>query len=120
MAQVIVSIADNPYTMNCPDGEEDHLQDLARLLDTEVQRIRRSVGSVGEIRLLVMSGLMVADRLSEAIKRIEELEGQHAALREARQTAQREKADAEIVFAEKLEEAAKRLDDLSRAINQAA
>ena len=120
MSQVIVSIADQPYTMNCPDGEEDHLHDLAKLLDTEVQRIRRSVGSVGEIRLLVMSGLMVADRLSDAIRRIEELEGQHQALRDARQTAQREKADAEVLFAEKLEEAAKRLDDLSQVINQAA
>jgi cell division protein ZapA len=69
MANVIVTVADRPYTMQCPDGEEDHLRELAKLLDTEVVRIKQSVGSIGDIRLLVMSGLMVADRLSEAISR---------------------------------------------------
>jgi cell division protein ZapA len=71
MANVVVTVADRPYTMQCPDGEEAHLRELAQLLDTEVGRIKQSVGSIGDIRLLVMSGLMVADRLSEAIKKIE-------------------------------------------------
>lgn len=74
MAHVIVEVNGRPYTMQCPDGEEEHLRELARLLDSEVLRIKQSVGTVGDIRLLVMSGLMVADRLSEAIARIETLE----------------------------------------------
>ena len=76
MANVVVSVADRPYTMQCPDGEEDHLRELASLLDAEIVRIKQSVGSIGDIRLLVMSGLMVADRLSEAIRKIESLEDQ--------------------------------------------
>jgi cell division protein ZapA len=81
MANVVVTVADRPYTMQCPDGEEDHLRELASLLDTEINRIRQSVGSIGDIRLLVMSGLMVADRLSEAIRKIENLEDQIKGLR---------------------------------------
>ena len=84
MAQVIVQVNDRPYTMQCPDGEEDHLRELAKLLDTEVSRIRSNVGTVGDIRLLVMAGLMVADRLSESVRRIEDLEDQLRGAREAR------------------------------------
>jgi cell division protein ZapA len=116
MAQVIVQVNVRPYTMQCPDGEEDHLRDLARLLDSEVQRIRRSVGSVGDIRVLVMSGLMVADRLSEAIKRVEELEEQLRGLRESRNYAQQQTKDIEQRFADRLSNAAERLESLARDI----
>jgi cell division protein ZapA len=114
MAQVIVQVNDRPYTMQCPDGEEDHLRDLARLLDAEVQRIKRSVGSVGDIRILVMSGLMVADRLSEAIKRVEELEEQIRSLRESRNLAQQQTKDVEQRFVERLDKASDRLETIAR------
>ena len=118
MAHVIVQVNDRPYTMQCPDGEEDHLRDLARLLDTEVQRIRRSVGSVGDIRILVMSGLMVADRLSEVIKRVEELEEQLRGLRESRNIAQQQTKDIEQRFAERLDTASERLEILARDLGK--
>lgn len=114
MSQVIVQVNDRPYTMQCPDGEEDHLRDLARLLDAEVQRIKRSVGSVGDIRILVMSGLMVADRLSEAIKRVEELEEQIRSLRESRNQAQLQTKDVEQRFADRLDKASERLETIAR------
>jgi len=114
MSQVIVQVNDRPYTMQCPDGEEDHLRDLARLLDAEVQRIKRSVGSVGDIRILVMSGLMVADRLSEAIKRVEELEEQIRSLRESRNLAQQQTKDIEQRFSDRLDKASERLEVIAR------
>ena len=40
MAHVIVQVNGRPYTMQCPDGEEEHLRDLAKLLDTEVARVK--------------------------------------------------------------------------------
>ena len=58
MAQVVVQVNDRPYTMQCSDGEERHLQELARLLDSEVTRIKESVGQVGDIRVLLMAGLI--------------------------------------------------------------
>ncbi|MBL8894947.1 MAG: cell division protein ZapA [Rhizobiales bacterium] len=114
MSQVIVQVNDRPYTMQCPDGEEEHLRDLARLLDAEVQRIKRSVGSVGDIRILVMSGLMVADRLSEAIKRVEELEEQMRSLRESRNLAQQQTKDVEQRFVDRLDKSSERLEAIAR------
>jgi cell division protein ZapA len=113
MAHVIVEVNGRPYTMQCPDGEEDHLRELARLLDAEVTRIKQSVGTVGDIRILVMSGLMVADRLSEAIRRIEALEDELAELRELRRADHAESETLEERTRERLASAAKRLEVLA-------
>lgn len=114
MANVVVTVADRPYTMQCPDGEEDHLRELAQLLDTEVSRIKQSVGSIGDIRLLVMSGLMVADRLSEAIQKIETLEDQVQSLREAKNVAQTQLKTLETNLTTHLDRAAVRLEGLAK------
>ena len=53
MANVVVTVAERPYTMQCPDGEEGHLRELASLLDTEVTRIKQSVGSIGDRKSVV-------------------------------------------------------------------
>ena len=118
MANVVVTVADRPYTMQCPDGEEGHLRELATLLDTEVSRIKSSVGSIGDIRLLVMSGLMVADRLSEAIKKIEALEDQVNGLRESRNMAQTQLKTIEVNLTTQLDMAAGRLENLAKAMGE--
>ena len=110
MANVVVNVAGRPYTMQCPDGEEAHLLELAGLLDGEVARIRQSVGSIGDIRLLVMSGLMVADRLSESLQRIAALEDQAQGLKDARNNALAQAKTMEDAFSRKLEEAAEKLE----------
>ena len=114
MANVVVTVAERPYTMQCPDGEEDHLRELAQLLDTEVARIKQSVGSIGDIRLLVMSGLMVADRLSEAIQKIETLEDQVQSLREGKNVAQTQLKTLETNLTTHLDRAAVRLEGLAK------
>ena len=116
MSQVIVMVNDRPYTMQCPDGEEEHLRELAKLLDAEVLRIKSNVGAVGDIRLLVMAGLMVADRLAESVKRLEELEDQLRGAREARNATAQQAREMEAKFAERLETAAERLVGLAGRI----
>jgi cell division protein ZapA len=112
MANVVVTVAGRPYTMQCPDGEEAHLEELAALLDGEVTRIRQSVGSIGDIRLLVMSGLMVADRLSESLRKISALEEQAQSLKDARLSA--------VAQAKAMEDAmVRRLEDAAEALEQA-
>ena len=118
MAHVIVQVNGRPYTMQCTAGEEDHLRDLAHLLDSEVTRVRTSVGNVGDIRTLVMAGLMVADRLSEAIQKIQALEEQVSGLREEKAAALREMQMLEASFSERLAAATKRLAKLAEELGQ--
>ena len=120
MANVVVTVADRPYTMQCPDGEEAHLRELALLLDTEVARIKQSVGSIGDIRLLVMSGLMVADRLSEAIQKIEALEDQVQGLRESRNLVQTQLKTLETNLTTHLDRAGQRLENLAKMVGEQA
>ena len=114
MSNVVVNIAGRPYTMQCPDGEEEHLRELAKLLDTEVARIRQSVGAIGDIRQLVMAGLMVADRLSEATRKIEMLESDVHNLRESRNLAQSQLRSMEDKFSKALDIASEKMEDLAR------
>lgn len=116
MAHVMVQVNGRPYTMQCPEGEEEHLKDLANLLDSEVMRVRTTVGNVGDIRTLVMAGLMVADRLSEAIQKIQALEAQVVELREAKAAAQLEKQVLEASFGERLTSASRRLEALAQQL----
>ncbi len=118
MAHVIVHVNGRPYTMQCPEGEEAHLKDLAELLDSEVQRVKASVGNVGDIRMLVMAGLMVADRLSEAIQKIQSLEEQVNGLREAKNAAQIETLEMQASLGERLAVASQRLEVLAQQLGK--
>ena len=114
MGQVVVTVNGRPYTMQCNDGEEDHLSELAQLLDTEVNQIHASVGQVGDIRLLLMAGLIIADRLSDSLKRIEDLQEQIRGIKEARGDAMADGRDIEDQVSERLIAAATRLEELAK------
>jgi cell division protein ZapA len=119
MGQVVVEVNGRPYTMNCSDGEEEHLMELAQLLDSEVTTIKGGVGQVGDIRLLLMAGLVVADRLSEALRKIEGLQDEVAGLRDVRKGIAKQGAEHEDQVAERIEAAARRLDALARERSRA-
>ena len=113
MAQVVVEVNGRPYTMQCADGEEPHLRDLANVLDAEVAKIRQGVGAVGDIRLLLMAGLMVTDQLADSRRTIEELQGQIAGLRESRSSDDNRGRTIEDQVAERINNAAMRLETLA-------
>jgi cell division protein ZapA len=76
---VAVTIAGRSYRMACGEGEEAHLQDLARHVDQTLASLRKGFGEIGDTRLVIMTAITVADELAEAKRRITELEGQLAA-----------------------------------------
>ncbi len=102
--------------MQCPDGEENHLRELAKLLDSEVMRIKQSVGTVGDIRLLVMSGLMLADRLSESMRRVEALEEEVRDILVSRVSLEAQSKALEIRLSQRLASATKRLEVAAREL----
>jgi cell division protein ZapA len=118
MAQVVVKVNDRAYTMQCNDGEETHLAELGELLDSEVDRIKQSVGQVGDVRLLLMAGLVIADKLSDALKRIEDLEEQTRTVQAARNGALRQGQELEETVVQRLDAAARRLEALARGTAQ--
>ena len=72
MAQIDVTVNGRSYSIACDDGQEDHLRDLAAYVDKRVQELVATLGQVGDLKLLVMASLLIADELSEAFAAIEQ------------------------------------------------
>jgi len=83
MAEVTVTIAGRNYRMACDDGQEEHLQHLGDLVDRKIADMRASFGEIGDMRLTVMAGIVIADELAEAKRKIGELDEKIELLRKA-------------------------------------
>ena len=61
MAQVSVTINGRQFRMTCEDGQEEHLEKLARELDARIGGLRAKFGEIGDTRLTVMAAITVVD-----------------------------------------------------------
>ena len=78
MPEVIVSIGGRSFEVACQEGEEVYLRAAAKMLDDEAQVISDQIGRMPETRMLLMAGLMLADKTAAVEDRIRELEAQLA------------------------------------------
>lgn len=85
MAELEINIGGRSFMVACQEGEEHFLQTAAAMLDTEAQPLVTQMGRLPEARMLLMAGLMLADRTASVedqlrvLKaRVEELENQPA------------------------------------------
>ncbi|ANC52347.1 MAG: cell division protein ZapA [Brevundimonas sp.] len=66
MATVTVEVNGRPYAVGCADGQEERVRILAKQFDNQVRQVAGDVGHVGDLRLFLMSALILADELHEA------------------------------------------------------
>ena len=85
MPEVAIKIGQRPYTVNCPEGEEPQLQKARDALDAEASTLLAQSGRVPEAQVLLMSGLMLADR---TLALQEQLKATEAALEQAQHASQ--------------------------------
>ena len=104
--------------MACEDGQEGHLMNLARDLNSRIEGLRAKFGEIGDTRLTVMAALTIADMLSETGQRIKRLEDEIAAMRDARVEADDHAKDAEAAVAAALNAAAERIEGITKKLNQ--
>ncbi len=64
MPELKLSVGERYYTVACQAGEELHLQSAASLLDAEARTVLKSGQNVPEAQLLLMAGLMLADKMA--------------------------------------------------------
>jgi cell division protein ZapA len=117
MSQVSVTINGRQFRMACEDGEEDHLVELARELDSRISGLRSKFGEIGDTRLTVMAAITVADELAEAGLRIKRLEEDLAALHDARVAASERSATEQMSIAAGLSAAAERIENITKKLN---
>lgn len=62
MPDVTISIGGRDFDVSCQDGEEHFLRAAAKMLDNEATALVGQIGRMPEARMLLMAGLMLADK----------------------------------------------------------
>jgi cell division protein ZapA len=109
MATVNVSVNGHAYAVGCEDGQEPHVEALAREFDLKVREVAAQVGKVTELRLFLMAALVLADEASDVRARL-------ADCQEKLGRSQSEDALSEVRAAQAIEAAAARIEAVTAAI----
>lgn len=72
MPDVQITIGGRSFEVSCQEGEEVYLQSAAGLLDAEASHLVSQIGRLPEARMLLMSGLMLADKTAGLEERLQE------------------------------------------------
>ena len=75
MPEISINIGGRSFAVSCQPGEEPYLKAAAKMLDTEATVILGQIGRMAPERMLLMAGLMLADKtagLEEDLQRAEE------------------------------------------------
>ena len=67
---VEITINKQIYKIACDEGQEDHIKNLSLLINDEVEKLVSSLGQVGDARLLLMTSLIIADKLKEGPNKV--------------------------------------------------
>lgn len=83
MPQVDITIGGRTFEVACQEGEEHFLHSAAAMLDIEASHLAEQIGRVPEGRMLLMAGLMLADKtagLEDKVRALEAEAGEARAL----------------------------------------
>ncbi len=109
MAQVDVSINGQNYRIACEEGQQDHLRQLAEDVDGRIVELVEAMGQIGELRLLVMVSMLMADELHESAETASAGNGANG----------RDASEAEAETARGIDAAAQRIETIAAGIEQA-
>lgn len=80
MPDVQITIGGRSFEVACQEGEESFLKSAAGLLDNEASVLVGQIGRLPEARILLMSGLMLADKTGGLEERLQATEKELAKL----------------------------------------
>ncbi|MCA2010548.1 cell division protein ZapA [Pararhodobacter sp. CCB-MM2] len=80
MPNETITIGGKNFEVACQPGEEHYLRAAAAMLDNEAQVLIGQIGRLPEAKMLLMAGLMLADKTAGAEDRVRQLEGEMASL----------------------------------------
>jgi cell division protein ZapA len=74
MPEVEIKIGGRAFEVFCQDGEEHYLHSAAKMLDIEASVLAGQIGRLPEARMLLMAGLMLADKTAGLEDKLREME----------------------------------------------
>ena len=70
MANVSIKFNNKDYLLSCDDGQEENLKDLANHLDSKYNELKKSLGSIGENKLLLITSIKIIDDYFDLFKKV--------------------------------------------------
>jgi cell division protein ZapA len=120
MPDLEITIGGRSFTVSCQPGEEHFLQGAAAMLDTEATPLVAQMGRLPESRMLLMAGLMLADKTAAVEDENRQLKAKLAEI-EARPVPEREKIEVAVVppgLKETLAEIAARAEAMAASVEE--
>ncbi|HCP82489.1 MAG TPA: cell division protein ZapA [Octadecabacter sp.] len=87
MPEVEITIGGRSFEVACQEGEEQFLMTAAAMLDVEASSLSTQVGRMPESRMLLMAGLLLADRTAGMEDKVRVAEGKLAQVQAQLETA---------------------------------
>lgn len=122
MPEIDISIGGRVFQVACQDGEEHFLRSAAQLLDNEAQPLVTQMGRLPEARMLLMAGLMLADKTAALEDELRGIKAQIAEM-EARPAPEAQRIEVPVLPAgvrEALAEIAARAEAMADAVEERA
>lgn len=88
MPDVQITIGGRSFEVSCQAGEEPFLQSAAGILDAEAAVLVSQIGRLPEARMLLMAGLMLADKTAGLQEQLQEAQAKLVETENALQTLQ--------------------------------
>ena len=120
MPELEITIGGRSFFVSCRAGEEHFLTSASKILDAEATPLLAQMGRLPEARMLLMAGLMLADRTASVEDELRTLKARITDL-ESRPTLPRERIEVPVVpqeVTETLAELAARAEALAGALEE--
>lgn len=78
MPEIHIEIGGRTFEVACQEGEEHYLQSAAKILDEEASVLTAQIGRIPEARMLLMAGLMLADKTAGVQDKLKAMEDRMA------------------------------------------
>jgi len=114
MSEVEISVGGRSFSVACQPGEEEFLQAAAKQLDAEASVLVGQLGNIPEAQMLLMAGLMLADKLTAVEDRLKRAQNGKPA---AAEPPPPELPDG---FVERMEKLASEAEELARVVGEMA
>ena len=72
MANVNIKFNNKEFLLSCEDGQEEHLEELSVYLNEKFNKLKSSLGNIGENKLLLISAITTMDEYFETKKKIDQ------------------------------------------------
>ena len=71
MANVNIKFNGKEFLLSCENGQEEHLEELALVLNEKFDKLKSSLGNICENKLLLITAITIVDEYFETKKNIE-------------------------------------------------